>query len=97
MTSKTVTPEFRGSFVNIARAKQVNNDGDPKFSIMVVLDPEEDDEHDEFLQDLEDDIDDAAMDKWGSIPKRLKSPIKEGDDLEIEKTRENIRGGGGKG
>lgn len=75
------TPVFRGSFVHLARPDRVNDDADPRYSLVVVLDVENDDEHAAFLDNLEEWIDEVAEERWGEIPKRLKSPIREGADI----------------
>lgn len=75
------TPVFRGSFVHLARPDRPNEDSDPRFSVLVVLDIEDNDEHGEYLDTLEDWIDEVAEEKWGDVPKRLKSPIREGEEI----------------
>lgn len=73
-------PEFRGSFVHLARPHAVA-DGDPRFSMNVMLDPDND-EHMDFLDDLEEWIEEVACahaDFGGKVPKKFTNPIKEAD------------------
>ena len=74
---KLMTPEFRGSFVHLVKARSYG-DGEPKFSITVVLERD-----DPFWAKLEKRIDDVARKKFGSIPERMESPIKSGKDMKL--------------
>lgn len=74
------TPVFRGSFAHLAKPNRIDEDSDPRYSILVVLDPE-DDEQADYIEAIEDWVEELALDKWGEVPRRLKSPIKEGEEL----------------
>jgi hypothetical protein len=72
-----VTPEFRVSFPNVFRAKSMNDDSKPKFSIVMLFDKKTD------LKELKRAVHFAATEKWGSDktkwPKKLKMPFRDGD------------------
>jgi len=72
--TKLITPEFRGSFVTVMTPKAFSADHAAKYSIVVAL-PKED----QFFKDLDKAMNDAAMEKWGEIPKKLKTFLKDGD------------------
>lgn len=74
-------PEFRGSFVHLARPHKVNDDSDPRYSMNIMLDPDNE-EHMNFLDELEAWIEEVAIDKFGgkTLPKKFNSPIKEAND-----------------
>lgn len=74
------TPEFRASFVHLARPNRIDEDSQAKYSLLMVLDPEDPDQAD-YLDTLEDWIDEVAEEKWGEVPKRMRSPIREGEDI----------------
>lgn len=88
---KITTPEFRGSFVNLVKARAMENDdgteGEAKFGIMIVL-PKDEPETDKFLKKLRALIQAASSEKHGGagLPEnRLKHfPIRDGDDMEQE-------------
>ena len=73
--TKIITPEFRGSFVTLMEPKAFSADQAPKYSMVIAL-PKED----EFFKKLKASIDEAAMTKWGEIPKKLKTFLKDGDE-----------------
>ena len=77
--SKMISPEFRGSFVSLIEPRSMPGaeGGKPKYQITVVLP-----KSDEFWTRLAKQIEDAAVAKWGKVPPRLKSPIKDGDEME---------------
>lgn len=74
------TPEFRGSFVHLVTARKATEDAKAQYSMLVVLDPD-DPEHANYLDDLEDWIDETAKAKWGEVPRRLKRPIRDGEEF----------------
>lgn len=82
MAEKTViTPDFRGAFVQIMRAKAgKNDDGTPsaaKFSIRAVFPPNAD------MSALKAAAHQAAVDKWGDkVPKSVRSPFRLNEELE---------------
>lgn len=81
---KLVSPKFRGSYVNVMKARAIG-DGDPEFGMTIVLD-KEDDEHMAFLAKVKKAMKAAAADKFGDIPmeKWKHLPITDGDDSEQE-------------
>lgn len=83
---KFITPEFRGSFVAIDKPKRVKGDdtSEPKFQVLAAFDKDDEDTHAE-LQAM---VEAAAIDKWGKVPPKFKSPIKDGDDEEYD----NLKG-----
>lgn len=78
------TPVFRGSFVNLIKARAMDEDSEPKFSMMIVL-PKKAPETVKFLKQLEAAIAEASAAKHGkAIPKeKLKHyPVRDGDSME---------------
>lgn len=75
--SKIITPEFRGSFVTLITPRAFNKDQAPKFSMVIPIDKK-----DKFWKKLDKAIEEAAMAKWGEIPKKMKTFIKDGSDEE---------------
>jgi hypothetical protein len=73
--TKLITPEFRGSFVTVMQPKAFSPDQAAKYSIVVALPKDE-----KFFADLDAAIQAAAMEKWGEIPKKLKTFLKDGDE-----------------
>lgn len=75
--SKIVTPEFRGSFVHLLEPHTIKGvDGaKPKYQITIPL-PKKD----AFWAKLDKLVDETAKAKWGKIPPKMKSPVKDGDD-----------------
>ena len=79
MQSNLITKTaFRGSYVNLAEPRGIA--GDPnsaeRYSMLIPL-PKDD----EFWTEAKAFIDAKAKDKWGNIPPKLKTPIKDGDDM----------------
>lgn len=74
-------PVFRGSFVHLVKAHRIDEDADARYSMVVMLDPDND-EHMDFLDDLEEWIEEVSLEKFGgkSLPKKFTSPIKEVND-----------------
>ena len=72
--SKLITPEFRGSFVNVMQPKAFSNDQEPKYSIVIPMEKDG-----EFMKKLRATIDEVCMEKWGEVPKKYKLSIKDGD------------------
>lgn len=82
MATKLVTPEFRGSFVHILtphapKAAPGEKQSDPRYQITAPIK-----KNDPFMKKLEALIEETAKGKWGKIPPKMKSPIKDGDDDE---------------
>jgi hypothetical protein len=77
--AKLVTPEFRGSYVFLTEPRSMPGaeGGKPKYQITVVLP-----KNHAFWADLDLQVNKAAVDKWGKVPPRLKTPVKDGDDSE---------------
>jgi hypothetical protein len=74
------TPEFRASFVHLDRPSRIDEDAKLTYSLLMVLDPE-DEEHDAYIGDLEGWIEEVAQEKWGEVPRKLRSPIRDGEDI----------------
>ena len=74
--TKLISPEFRGSFVSLVTPRGIRGDASstPKFQITIALDKK-----DAFWGKVKDAIEEAAKDKFGKVPPRLKSPLKDGD------------------
>lgn len=82
MSDKILTPLFRGSYVNAFYAKQINGQGEPKFSCTIVL-PKQDPQTKAFIEKLKALFTKAQIEKLGSVlPDAIlkkKYPIKDGD------------------
>jgi len=79
--SKSITPEFRGSYVSLVEPRSMPGleGAKPKYQVTVVIP-----KTDAFWAKLDKEIAAAATAKWGKIPPRMKSPIKDGDEMERE-------------
>ena len=77
---KLVTPEFIGSYVHLDQPHSASEDVEPTYSMLIVLDPEND-EHADFISRVEDEIESLIESKWGDRPRKFQSPLKEGEDL----------------
>lgn len=74
---RAVSPLFRGSYVHLDEPHKANEDADPRYSIMLVFD-----EDDDFVAELEQMVEDVATQEWGDVPRKMKTPIKTADDLD---------------
>lgn len=80
--SKLITPEFRGSFVNLTKPHMMPGETDEdkaRYQLTVVLSKDA-----PFWKQVEAQIKAAAKEKWGQIPKGLKKPVKDGDSARLE-------------
>ena len=79
--SKVITPEFRGSFVSLVEPRSIPgvDSSKPKYQITIPL-PKDD----PFWTTLKKLVESTAQEKWGKIPPKMKSPIKDGDLMERE-------------
>lgn len=85
-SAKLTTPEFRGSFVNLVKARAIEAGKEPKFSIMIVL-PQGTPETSAFLTKLKKALDDAYQAKHGKLVPAANMkhyPIKDGATTGIE-------------
>lgn len=71
-----ITPEFRGSFVNLAEPRPPAEGQAPVYSMVVVIPKEET----AFLEKLEQEVERVANEKWGKVPPRLKTTLRDGDE-----------------
>lgn len=77
MMKKLITPEIRGSFVNLLKPKAYSKDQAPKYSMVIAID-----KNDKFIADLKKAMDEVAIEKWGEVPAKLKTFLKDGDQEE---------------
>lgn len=80
MATKLVTPEFRGSFVHLVTPHAIKvapgeKQPEPRYSITIPVSKK-----DPFWKKVEALINETAVAKFGKIPPKLKSPIKDGDE-----------------
>lgn len=77
--SKIVTPEFRGSFVHLLEPHAIKGveGAKARYQITIPL-PKKD----AFWTKLNALVEDTAKAKWGKIPPKMKSPVKDGDEEE---------------
>jgi hypothetical protein len=76
MSNKLITPEFRGSFVNLVEPRAIAEGQDPVYGMVVAVPKSET----AFKQKLDDVVNELCMEKWGEVPKKLKNPIRDGDE-----------------
>jgi len=77
LDAKLITPEFRGSFVQVMKPKAFDATQEPKFSTVIAI-PKDD----PFVAKLNKMIEAVAIAKFGELPKKLKTFIKDGDQEE---------------
>jgi hypothetical protein len=77
--SNIMTPEFRGSFVNLFEPRGMPgvDDSKKKYQITMVLP-----KTDPFWAKLDAAIKEIAIAKWGKVPPKFRSPIKDGDEMD---------------
>ena len=72
MATKTInTPIFRGSFVQVFKARAMEGNDTEKFGIVAIFKPDAD------LSELMAEVKRAAVDKWGSVPEGCKNPFRD--------------------
>jgi len=76
--AKLITPPFKGSFVHLVEPKAPAAGADPVYSIAIVL-PKGDAATKKFMKELKSICDAKAKEKFGTLPKKLKYPWKDGD------------------
>ena len=79
---KIITPEFRGSYVNVLTPSKFNeNDATEKakYTITIMMDKAE-----PIWKEIRAEMDAVCIAKWGEVPKSLRTYIKDGDDGEFE-------------
>lgn len=79
---KLTTPKFRVSFANVFKPRVAFDGQEPAYSLDALFDKKENKE----MKWLKEAIKKAADSKWGAgkWPKNFKSPIKDGDEKELE-------------
>lgn len=75
--SKLITPEHKASFCNVMEPRAFSPDQDPKYSTTIAIDKK-----DKFWKQLDKAIEEVAIAKFGEVPRRLKTFIKDGDNEE---------------
>jgi Protein of unknown function (DUF2815) len=77
--SKLVTPEFRGSFVHLLEPHAIKGVENAKARYQITIPiPKKD----PFWAKLNGLVEETAKAKWGKIPPKMKSPVKDGDEEE---------------
>jgi len=84
--TKLVTPEFRGSFVTLMQPRAYSEGVQPKYSITIAL-PKDD----KFWEKVDGEIKAVCMEKWGEVPKKLKTFFKDGDEEDEKYGWKNCR------
>lgn len=82
--SKLVTPEFRGSFVHILQPHAIKvapgeKQPDARYQITCPIP-----KADPFWKQFDRMVEETAKAKWGKIPPKLKTPKKDGDEVDGE-------------
>lgn len=78
--SKLITPEFRGSFVHILEPhapKAAPGEAQQKARYQITIPLKADNK---FWDEVRKLVNDTAVGKWGKLPPKMKSPIKDGDN-----------------
>lgn len=78
MSNKLVTPEFRGSFVSLIEPTTIQGAPEgakPKYQITIPIAKDN-----AFWADLKKEVEATALAKWGKIPNKFRSPVKDGDN-----------------
>lgn len=78
--SKLITPEFRGSFVQVMEPKAFKAGDTPKYSMSIPLPKDH-----PFHAKLQATIEEVCIAKWGEVPKKLAIKFRKDGDLEEEK------------
>lgn len=75
--TKLVTPEFRGSFVHLLEPHAIKGveNAKPRYQITIPLK-----KTDPFWAKVNSMVEESAKEKWGKIPPKMKSPVKDGDE-----------------
>lgn len=84
MTSKIITPEFRGSFVHVLephamRVAPGEAQPEPRYQITIPIP-----KTDPFWKKFDKLVEETAVAKWGKVPPKLKTPKKDGDDTDMD-------------
>jgi hypothetical protein len=79
MATKLITPEFRGSFVHLTKPHAIKTapgqpPATPRYQITIPLK-----KSDPFWKKVEALVAEVVSEKWGKVPPKLKTPIKDGD------------------
>ena len=77
--SKHVSPVVRASFVHLVEPKAPAAEAKPVYSMALMI-PKDDEEGKKFLAALKKDAQAICKEKFGTIPKKLKGAIKDGDE-----------------
>lgn len=85
---KKVTPIFRGSYVWALKPRPVSEKDKekgkkPQYQTCIVLDKD-----DSFWEWIEKMTPKAAKEKWGKVPKKLKTTVRDGDDQDCDEGKE---------
>jgi len=75
---KLVTPKVRASFCHLVEPRAPAEGADPQYSMALML-SKTDPEAKKFLISLKQKMNDIAKAKFGTVPKKLKLPVKDGD------------------
>jgi len=86
MSDAIITPEFRGSYVTLTEPRPPAEGQKPVYSMVVVI-PKS---NTEFLEKLENAIEETAKAKFGKLPPKLKSTLRDGDEEEKEEFKDSI-------
>lgn len=79
-TGNYITPVGRASFPVLAEPKQINGEGEPKYQLTILFDPQAQETED--FKDLKRAVKKAIKEKWGDdAPRRVKNPFMTIDDL----------------
>lgn len=86
MSETLITPEFRGSFVTLVEPRPPAEGQKPVYSIVIVIPKTEE----AFLERLEQAVEAAAVAKFGKVPPKLKTTLRDGDDEERDEWKDCV-------
>lgn len=78
-TQKVITGKVRFSYVHVFEPAAVNEDGDKKYSVSIII-PKSDKKTIKKIEEAIEAAKEAGISKWGGkLPKALKMPLRDGD------------------
>lgn len=77
--TKVITGMVRASYVNIFEPKAINGEGDPKYSMSIII-PKSDTKTIKAIEEAIEQAKEEGKPKWGGkVPGNLKTPLRDGD------------------
>lgn len=80
---RVISPVATAAYAWLQKPDEGHQFSDGKYKVTLVMDSN-DAATQEFLQQLEEKMEETAVAEWGKTPKNLRSPVKDGDDTDKE-------------